>query len=112
MLGQTMYFGLNWDNMPNTVASHCSCHGYLDTSKIASINITISIQYCIVQIFGIGFNKSGTFQNDISSNSINSMILMYTDEDKPSYSSAYTNFTINSFTTTDGKVHTADNLNY
>ena len=114
ILGQSMHFGLNGSNSPNDIFSYYNCSGDLDTSKIASINITISNQYCPVNILGIDFNKneSGTFQKDISSNSIKSIIYILSDEDKPYMSSASTSFTINSFTTKDGKVHTVDNLNY
>ena len=112
ILGQTMYFSIGGDNTPHDISSQYICEGDLDTSKIASINVTISIQYCGVSILGIGFNESGTFQKNISSNSINGMISIFSSGDKPYFSSASTSFTINSFTTKDGKVHTVDNLNY
>lgn len=88
--------------------------GGVDTSKISSINVTISKNGgdngAYVYIFGASFlNKEvGTYQRNISNNDNIGYVSAYP---KDSYG-CHVEFTINSFTTKDGKVHTADNLNY
>jgi len=80
----------------------------LDLSKITSVNFSTNGSVTIYWI--VGNNKIGYLSNN-GSNPVTSGakgILMETgaiDDDA-------TEFQITSFTTTDGKVHTADNLNY
>jgi hypothetical protein len=113
MLGQVVkYTGARSTALGNDNFSF----GGVDTSKISSINVTISNNYGsnggygYVYIFGASFlNKEvGTYQKNISNKDNIGYVSVYPKDDY----GCYVEFTINSFTTKDGKVHTADNLNY
>lgn len=82
-----------------------------DTSNISSVNCTVggNNSYVHAYVFGAAFTSIGTAERET-----NGSTTFTVEVSQSAYSTTQpeATITINSFTTTDGKVHTADNLNY
>jgi hypothetical protein len=84
-------------------------NGILDMSNINSITITCSMpQEGSPSLYAFG-RQMGHFDSETTFNPSDGNILVSL---RATQGPTKCEFTITSFTTTDGKVHTADNLNY
>lgn len=108
IVGQTIYtrYGASYSDSPLDLPDRA-----LDMSKVNSITMTYTAGDTATKVsaFGtvLGGNTDATETKTFNPN--NGIIRVSAGR---YYNSSYCYFTISSFTTTDGKVHTADNLNY